>query len=95
MHVGTSYTFSEHTFYDSSAGEHVLLAEADCGKNLGVWIFDDLKPSIHCCKVAASAMKVLSMIRRSFVNISKEMFTFLSKTHERTHLDYCSCIWSP
>jgi len=49
----------------------VLLTEAEYEKDLGVWISTDLKPSIHCCKTAASAMKVLSMIRRSFVNISK------------------------
>ena len=82
-----------HTLYDTSAGEHVLLAEADCEKDLGVWISDDLKPSIHCCKAAASAMKVLSMISRSVVNISKEMFTFLYKTYVRPHLDHCSSIF--
>jgi len=88
QHVGTPYTSSEYTLYDTSAGERVLLAEADCEK-------DDLKPSIHCCKAAASAMKVLSMIRRSFVNISKEMFTFLYKIYVRPHLDYCSSIGVP
>ena len=72
-----------------------FLAEADCEKDLGVWIFGYIKPSIHCCKVTASAMKVLSMIKRSFTNILKGMFTFLYKTYVRPHLDYCSSIWSP
>ena len=40
-------------------------------------------------------MKVLSMIRRSLVNILKEMFTFLYITYVRLHLDYCSFILSP
>ena len=53
----------------------------------------DLKPSLHCCKAAASAMKVLSMIR-SFVNISKKLI-FLYKTYVRPHLEYCVPIWSP
>jgi len=74
MHVGTLSAASEYTLYDASVGQRVLLAEADYKKDLGVWISDDLKPSIHCYKTAASAMKVLSMIR-SFVNVSKELFT--------------------
>ena len=40
-------------------------------------------------------MRVLSMIRRSFVNISKETFIFLYTTYVRPHLEYCAPIWSP
>ena len=69
--------------------------KVDHEKDLGVWICSDLKPSLYCCKAAASAMRVLSMIRKAFVNISKELFTFLYKTYVRPHLDYCSSIWSP
>ena len=57
-------------------------SEADCEKDLGAWMSGDLKPSIPNCKAAVSAMKVLSLIRRSFVKISKEMFIFLYKTCE-------------
>jgi len=35
------------------------------------------------------------MIKRSFTNILKGMFTFLYKKYVRPHLDYCSSIWSP
>ena len=35
------------------------------------------------------------MIRRSFVNISKDLFTFLYKKYVRPLLEYCSAIWSP
>ena len=39
-------------------------------------------------------MQVLSMIRRSFVNvyISKELFIFLYTTYVRPHLEYCAPI---
>ena len=40
-------------------------------------------------------MQVLSMIRRSFVNISKELFILLYTTYVRPHLEYCAPIWSP
>ena len=71
-------------------GQHVHLDEVDHEKDLGVWFTSDLKPSLHCCKAAASAMKVLSMIRL-FVNISKKLynFIFLYKTYVRPHLEYC------
>ena len=35
------------------------------------------------------------MIRRAFVKILKELFTFLYKTYVSPHLDYCSSVWSP
>ena len=40
-------------------------------------------------------MRVLSMIRRLFVNISKKLFVFLYTTYVRPHLEYCASIWSP
>ena len=55
----------------------------------------DLKPSLHCSKAVATAMRVLSMIRRTFVNISKDLFVFLYKTYIKPHLEYFSSIWSP
>ena len=38
MHVGTPSTTSEYTLYGSSVRQCVLSAEADCEKDLGVWI---------------------------------------------------------
>jgi len=64
-------------------------------KDLGVWINSDLKSSLHCTKAVASAMRVLAMIRRAFVNISKELFIFLYRTYVWPHLEYCVPIWSP
>jgi len=95
MRVGNSLTTSGYTLNNTGTGQQVLLTEVDYEKDLGVWISNDLKPSLHCCKAAASAMRVLSMIKRSFVNPSKELFTFLYTTYVRPHLDYCSTIWSP
>ena len=46
-----------------------------------VCISSDLKSFLHCFKVIASAMGVLSVIIRTFANISKESFIFsLKKT---------------
>jgi len=43
----------------------------------------------------ASAMRVLAMIRRAFVSISKELFVFLYRAYVRPHLEYCVPICSP
>jgi len=95
MHVGYSHIATEYVLCDNS-GEHVKLTEVDHEKDLGVWISSDLKSFMHCTKAVASAiMGVLSMNRRSFVNISKELFVFLYKTYVRPHLEYCTSIWSP
>ena len=40
-------------------------------------------------------MKILSMIRRSFANMSKKLFVFLYTTYVRPHLEYCVSIWNP
>ena len=76
MHVGQSHIVAEYVLCDNP-GEHVRLTEVDQEKDLGVWITSDLKSSLHCSKAVASAMRVLSMIRRTFVNISKDLFVFL------------------
>ena len=94
MHIGNSSLVKAYTLCDGS-GKCIHLDEVDHEKDLGVWFTNDLKPSLHCCKAAASAMRVLSMIRRSFVNISKDLFVFLYTTYVRPKLEYCVPIWSP
>ena len=94
MHVGYSHFVTEYVLSDNS-GEHVKLTEVDHEKDLGVWISSDLKSSLHCTKAVASAMRVLAMIRRAFINISKELFIFLYRTYVQPHLEYCVPIWSP
>ena len=97
MHVRNSLIVTLYAL-SNGLGQHVHLDEVDHEKDPGVWFTSDLKPSLHCCKAAAaaSAMKVLSMIR-SFANISKKLynFIFLYKTYIRPHLEYCVPIWSP
>ena len=79
MRIRHSSIASEYVLWDNNSGEFVQLPEVDHEKDLGVWISSNLKPSLHCCKAAAS----------------KDLFTFLYKTYVRPHLEYCSAIWSP
>ena len=68
MHVGYSHIVTEYTLSDKS-GEHVKLTEVDHDKDLRVWI-SKLYSSLHCSKAVASAVRVLSKIRRILVNLS-------------------------
>ena len=40
-------------------------------------------------------MKILGMLKRTFIRISKELFTFLYKTYVRPHLEYYVQLWCP
>ena len=59
-------------------------------KDLGVWITSSLKPSLHCDKAAATANRILGMLKRSFTRLSRELFVFLHKIYAsvRPHLEY-------
>ena len=47
------------------------------------------------CGESTCATKILGMLKRTFVRISKELFTFLYKTYVRPHLEYCVQLWCP
>ena len=68
MHIGHSCIAIEYVLCDNY-GEHVKYTEVDHEKDLRVQISSDSKASMHCNKAVASALRVLSMIRRSFFNI--------------------------
>jgi len=64
-------------------------------KDLGLWTNSSLKSSLQCNKAAASAMRVLGMLRRTFTFNSKDLFIFLHKTYVRPLLEYCVQLWYP
>ena len=55
------------------------LSDVEFEKDLGIWTNSSLKSSLKCNKAAASAMRVLGMLRRTFRFNSKELFIFLYK----------------
>ena len=79
----------------ATPGDFIDLNEVTFKKDLGVWTTNKMEPSLHCQKAVASAAKILGMIRRTFVNISKDLFVFLYKTYVRPHLEYCVQLWCP
>ena len=71
------------------------LQEAAEERDLGIFVTDDLKPSVQCAKAAVRAMQVLGVIERNFVLPDEEDFRLLFNGFVRPHLDYCVSVWSP
>ena len=87
----TSYTMET----SASPRSQVELSEVNFENDLGTWTTSSLKHSLHCDKAAASATRVLGMLKRTFTMIFKELFIFLYKTYVRPHLEYCVQLWCP
>ena len=58
-------------------------------RDLGVIIRSDLKSSSQCTKSAATARRVIGMVRRTFRHLDIEDFSVIYKTYIRPHLEYC------
>jgi ribonuclease P/MRP protein subunit RPP40 len=66
--------------------------EKDMGRNHFTSL---LKPSQQCVKSAATARKIIGMVRRNFKRLDKKEFNLIYKTYIRPHLEYCVQAWSP
>jgi len=62
---------------------------------MGIVISDDLKWDKQCIAAVRQANKVLGMIKRNFVDRSKNAIMALYKNLVRPHLEYCTPIRSP
>jgi len=64
-------------------------------KDLGVIISEDLKWEKQCSSAVSKANRILWMIKRNFLDISKETVLLLYKSPVRPHPEYCCQVWSP
>ncbi|BHF66677.1 hypothetical protein SprV_0200969900 [Sparganum proliferum] len=73
----------------------VPLQEVDAQKDLGVWVTASLKPSLHCSKVAKSAMSVLYLVNRVFSTFDEDCFVKVFRTFVRPQLEFAIQAWKP
>jgi len=92
MHIGHQIN-TEYKMEDS--GKTVQLMTIKEEKDLGIYIVDNLKPSLQCTKSSDKAMSVMRLIKRNFKSIDIEEFNLLYKAYIRPHLEYCIQVWSP
>ena len=64
-------------------------------RDLSVIVTSDLKSSSQCLKSAATARKVIAMVRRTFRNLDIADFRLIYKTYIRPHMEFCIQAWSP
>ena len=72
-----------------------LVSEASSECDLGVDIAENLKPSQQCLKAAASAQRILNLIRLSFQHLDVLTFSQIYRAVVRPRLEYCIPVWSP
>ncbi|BHF81444.1 hypothetical protein SprV_0702457400 [Sparganum proliferum] len=73
----------------------IPLQEVDSQKDLGVWITTSLKPSLHCTKIAKSAMSVLYLVKRTFSAFDEDCFAKVFRTFVRPQLEFAIQAWRP
>ena len=64
-------------------------------RDLGVAITADLKSSSQCIKSAATARRVIGMVRRNFRRLGIDDFKLIYTTYIRPHVEFCIQAWSP
>ena len=64
-------------------------------KDLGIYITSNLKPSLHCQKIAAEAFKISACILRNFSVKEREFLKQMFITFVRPKVEYATIIWSP
>ena len=85
----------EFTYTVLQDNQPSTLERGDIMKDLGVSIDEKLtfREHIHC-KINTAFM-MLGVIKRNFKYLTISSFVSVYKSMVRSHLDYCSCVWSP
>ncbi|BHF69028.1 hypothetical protein SprV_0301206900 [Sparganum proliferum] len=91
LRVGRTRSLSRRVYHLNG----VPLQEVDAQKDLGVWVTASLKPSLHCSKVAKSAMSVLYLVKRAFSTFDEDCFVKVFRTFVRPQLEFAIQAWKP
>ena len=83
MHLGKRNVKETYTM------DGQVLATTRAEKDIGVMVQDDLKPSLHCAKVAAKANGVLGQLSRAVLYRDSTTFIKLYLVYVRPILEYC------
>lgn len=89
MHIGRDNPRKDYTI-----GRTILQTISE-ERDLGIYITEDLKPSLQCVKAAKKASSALGIIKRSFTNFDTPSFALVYKTYVRCHMEYCVQAWNP
>ena len=89
LHASQESKITEYTIYSLS------LLKSSSVRDLGVFISNNLKPSTHCQKIAADAMKVSACIFRNFLNKETDFLKHMYLAFVLPKVSYATVVWSP
>ena len=94
MHIGRTNLKHEYTMLDPENNTRTAITQVNEEKDLGVTFQDDLKFTKHINNCVNKANRMIGIIKRTFTEIDKDIFTTLYKTLIRPYLEYAT-VWSP
>jgi len=94
LHMGRCNSKPQYTMQDESGQTHIL-QETTEEKDLGIWMDNCLKFSVHAARAASKANQILGLIRRSFVHLDSPLMKQLYISMVRPHLEYGNVVWYP
>ena len=88
-----------HLGSNNPCASYVLLGQTltptEQENDLGIVVDGALNFHAQTAAAVAKANKLLGIVRKSFVNLSKDSLPILFKSLILPHLDYANCIWGP
>ena len=72
----------------------ILLENVSEDRDHGVYLSNDLKPSLQCVDAAKKASSALGIIKRTFSTFEISSFTLLYENFVRCHMEYCFQAWN-
>ena len=79
----------------SYGGYYLLLDSVDCYKDLGILFDTGLKFHQHSSEAAMKANRILTCMKRGFINLNESVLLRLYKSMVRPILEYGNIIWGP
>ena len=93
MYLGKNNPKAE--YHMKKDGSEYKLTDCEEEKDLGVIFDKDLNFNKHIQACTSKANQMIGIIRRTFINIDKDIFTKLYKAIVRPHLEYGNLAWHP
>ena len=89
VHLGRSNPAHEYVV------NNAVIPSVECHRDLGTKITPSMNHSHQCNVVARDCHRIISWIRRTFVNWNEDIILNLHKSLIRPRLEYAVCAWSP
>jgi hypothetical protein len=91
MHLSSTHSTTSAGYFINNEPLREVIIE----KDLGVLVDARLKPNKQCVKASKRAMSIMRRIKRTFPNITPEIFQKVYPAFVRPHLEYAIQAWRP